>query len=216
MWRSQSQLNERWMTHENTRPFRHYHKSLVHHAQPGNRFNHRISGRIFSVSRAVRQTSPQNVRRKIMNRTVEANFLPQVVVPIQEKACILIIDNNRDFTHSAKIALEGTGRYFVYEENDPSKAHRTAQGLQPDLVLLDIAMPEIDGGEVAARIQSDPALHRIPIVFLTALVTQAEGRSGLRIQGHPFLAKPISLPELIEGIEENLPPRTTLPGGANI
>jgi len=47
-------------------------------------------------------------------------------------------------------------------------------------------------------------LHRIPIVFLTALVTKAEERSGLRIQGHPFLAKPISLPELIEGIEENL------------
>ena len=71
-------------------------------------------------------------------------------------------------------------------------------------------MPETDGGEVAARIQSDPALHRIPIVFLTALVTRAEGEPGLRIHGHPFLAKPISLPELIEGIEEHLPARATL------
>lgn len=140
-----------------------------------------------------------------MNRTAEVNFLPQVVEPIKEKACILIIDNNRDFTHSAKLALEGTGRYFVCEENDASKAHQTAQGLHPDLILLDVVMPETDGGEVAARIQSDPTLHRIPIVFLTALVTKAEGRSGLRIQGHPFLAKPINLPELIEGIEENLP-----------
>jgi CheY-like chemotaxis protein len=140
-----------------------------------------------------------------MNRTVEADFFPQVADPIKEKACILIIDNDRDFTHSAKVALERTGRYFVGEENDANKAHLTAQGLHPDLILLDIAMPEIDGGEVAARIQSDPALHRIPIVFLTALVTKAEGRSGLRIQGHPFLAKPISLPELIAGIEENLP-----------
>jgi CheY-like chemotaxis protein len=142
-----------------------------------------------------------------MNRTVEANSLPQVLEPIKEKPCILIIDNNRDFTHSAKIALEGTGRYFVGEENDANKAHQTAQGLQPDLILLDIVMPETDGGEVADRIQSDPTLHRVPIVFLTALVTKAEGRSGLRIQGHPFLAKPISLPELIEGIEENLPAR---------
>jgi CheY-like chemotaxis protein len=141
----------------------------------------------------------------MMNRTVEANFLPQVVESMKEKACILIIDNNRDFTHSAKVALERTGRYFVCEENEASKAHQTAQGLHPDLILLDIVMPETDGGEVAARIQSDLALHRIPIVFLTALVTKAEGRSGLRIQGHPFLAKPISLPELIEGIEENLP-----------
>lgn len=143
-----------------------------------------------------------------MNKTIEANFLPQVDELINEKACILVIDNNRDFTHSAKVALESTGRYFVCEENDPSKAHQTAQALKPDLILLDIAMPETDGGEVASRIQSDPALHRIPIVFLTALVTKTEGRSGLRIQGHPFLAKPISLPELIEGIEENMPTRS--------
>src|ERR1700737_1779791 len=142
-----------------------------------------------------------------MNRTIEANFFPQVVEPINEKPCILIIDNDRDFTHSAKVALERTGRYFVGEENDPSKAHQIAQGLQRAFILLDIAMPEIHGGEIAPRIQSDPALHRIPIVFLTALVTKAEGRSGLRIKGHPFLAKPISLPELIEGIEQSLPAR---------
>ncbi len=138
-----------------------------------------------------------------MSRTIEANFLPARVEETKEKPCILIIDNNRDFTHSAKAALERTGRYFVCEENDASKAHQTAQALQPDLILLDIVMPETDGGEVAARIQSDPTLHRIPIVFLTALVTKAEGRSGLRIQGHPFLAKPISLSDLITGIEEN-------------
>ena len=124
---------------------------------------------------------------------------------IKEKPSILIIDNSRDFTHAAKVALEKTGRYVVDEENDPSRAHQTALSVKPDLILLDIAMPEADGGEVAAWIQSDPALHRTPIVFLTALVTSAEARSGLRIQGHSFLAKPIRLPELIKGIEENLP-----------
>jgi len=66
-------------------------------------------------------------------------------------------------------------------------------------------MPETDGGEVAAQVQSDPRLQGTPIIFLTALVTKAETRSGLRIQGHPFLAKPITFPELIRGIEENLP-----------
>jgi CheY-like chemotaxis protein len=142
-----------------------------------------------------------------MNRTIEAGFFPRAVEPMKEKASILIVDNNRDFTDSTRLALERTGRYVVSEENDGSKAHQTARDLKPDLILLDIAMPEADGGEVAAQIESDPALHRIPIVFLTALVTQAEGRSGLRIQGHPFLAKPIRLPDLIDGIEENLPTR---------
>ena len=82
---------------------------------------------------------------------------------------------------------------------------KPAQDLKPDLILLDVAMPETDGGEVAGRIQSDPTLHRTPIVFLTALVTEAETRSGLRIQGHPSLAKPISIPELVAGIERYLP-----------
>ena len=117
----------------------------------------------------------------------------------------MIIDNNRDFTYSAKRALETTGRYVVCEENDASKAHQTAQNIKPDLILLDIAMPETDGGEVAARIESDLALHRMPIVFLTALITKAEARSGLRIQGRPFLAKPINIPDLIAGIKRSLP-----------
>ena len=140
-----------------------------------------------------------------MNRTIEANFFPQSSEEAKEKPRILIIDNSRDFTYSARLGLERTGRYSVWEENEPAKAHQTAQQVKPDLILLDIAMPETDGGEVAARIESDPALHRIPVVFLTALVTKYEARSGLRIQGHPFLAKPISIPELITGIEENLP-----------
>ena len=140
-----------------------------------------------------------------MNRTIEADFLPPPVEEAKEKPRILIIDNNRDFTYSAKLGLERTGRYSVWEENDPAKAHQTAQRVKPDLILLDIAMPETDGGEVAARIESDPALHRTPVVFLTALGTRAEEKSGLEIQGHPFLAKPISIPELVAGIERNLP-----------
>jgi CheY-like chemotaxis protein len=140
-----------------------------------------------------------------MSEIIEADFLPPSTEETKEKPRILIIDNNRDFTYSAKVALERSRRYSVWEENEPTRAHQTAQRIKPDLILLDIAMPETDGGEVAARIESDPMLNRTPIVFLTALVTKAEAKSGLQIQGHPFLAKPISVPELIEGIERSLP-----------
>jgi len=140
-----------------------------------------------------------------MNRTIEVDFFPPAFEEAKEKPRILMIDNSRDFTRAAKLALERTGRYSIWEENEPARAHQTAQRVQPDLILLDIAMPETDGGEVAARIESDPTLHRTPVVFLTALVTKAEARSGLQIQGHPFLAKPISIPELIAGIERYLP-----------
>ncbi len=140
-----------------------------------------------------------------MNRIIEADFLSSPVEEAKEKPRILIIDNNRDFTYSAKLGLERTGFYSVCEENEPARAHQTAQRVLPDLILLDIAMPETDGGEVAARIESDPILHRTPVVFLTALVTRAEAKSGLQIQGHPFLAKPISIPDLVAAIERNLP-----------
>ena len=145
-----------------------------------------------------------------MNRIIEANFFLPAFEAIKEKPRILIIDNNRDFTYSAKVALERTVGYSVSEENEPARAHQTAQRVKPDLILLDIAMPETDGGEVAARIESDPTLRRTPVVFLTALVTKAEARSGLEIQGHPYLAKPISIPELVAGIERNLPAHVPL------
>jgi CheY-like chemotaxis protein len=154
-----------------------------------------------------------------MNKVIEADFFPResdlefsrpgstARSGLGEKRRILIVDNDRDTTHLVKILLERTGRYLVLEENDSTKAHQSAQNFRPDLILLDIVMPETDGGEVAAQIEADPELQRTPVIFLTALVTKAETKTGLRIQGHPFLAKPISIPELINAIEENLPVR---------
>jgi CheY-like chemotaxis protein len=60
-------------------------------------------------------------------------------------------------------------------------------------------MPEIDGGEVAQQIRSDPALAHVPIVFLTAIVSAKEG--GHEIGGFPFLAKPVSVEAVIRTIE---------------
>ena len=75
-----------------------------------------------------------------MNRTIEVDFFPLAFDETKEKPRILIIDDNRDFTHSGKLALERTGRYSVWEENEPARAHQTAQRVKPDLILLDIAM----------------------------------------------------------------------------
>ena len=66
-------------------------------------------------------------------------------------------------------------------------------------------MPIRDGGEIAAQIRADPELQNTPIIFLTALVTPTEAKAGVHIDGHPFLAKPISIPEVIEAIEQILP-----------
>ena len=153
---------------------------------------------------------------KKMNKVIEADFFPResnlefswrgstASSTAKEKRRILIVDNDRDSTHLVKILLEKIGWYSVLEENDATRAHLSAQNFRPDLILLDVMMPGTDGGEVAAQIEGDPDLQRTPIIFLTALVTKAEASAGLRIQGHRFLAKPVNIPELITGIEENL------------
>lgn len=128
---------------------------------------------------------------------------------VGEKRRILIVDDDRDSTHLIKILLEKISHYLVLEENDAAKAHESARDFRPDLILLDIMMPQIDGGDIAAQIDADPGLQRTPIIFLTALVTKAEAKAGLHIQGHPVLAKPIDIPELINRIEENLPAHMT-------
>jgi len=173
----------------------------------------------------VRHLADQLGKRKhnvneTMNRVIEADFLPRESNAgfswpnsiggwgIKEIRRILIVDNDADTTHLVKVLLERTGHYLVLEENDAIKAHETARNFRPDLILLDIMMPETDGGEVAARIEADPALQNTPIIFLTALVTRAEAKSGRSIQGHSSLAKPIIIPELINAIEEHLAVRT--------
>src|SRR5260370_24335753 len=152
-----------------------------------------------------------------MNNVIEADFLPRGpnadfswprsigVSGRKERRRILIVDNDPNTTHLVKVLLERTGRYLVLEENDSTKAHQSARNFRPDLILLDVVMLETDGGEVAARVEADPELHNTPIVFLTALVTRAQAKIGLHIQVHPFLLKPVSLPELINAIERHLP-----------
>src|SRR5947207_4869644 len=124
---------------------------------------------------------------------------------IKEKRRILIVDDDRESTHLVKILLEKAGAYVVLEENEAPKAHQSARNFRPDVILLDIMMPETDGAEVAAQIEADLELRSTPIIFLTALVTMPEAKTGLRIEGHRSLAKPINIPELINQIEESLP-----------
>jgi two-component system OmpR family response regulator len=118
------------------------------------------------------------------------------------KKRILIIDDESGFTRLLKLTLEKTGNYIVREENDGTRACETAREFQPDLILLDIVMPRIDGGEVASKLKADRTLGRTKIVFLTAIVSKQE--EGGLIGGFPFLAKPVSLEALQQCIEENL------------
>ena len=122
-----------------------------------------------------------------------------------EKPRILIVDNDSQFARRARLLLGQSGKYVACTVIDPRRALETGRSFKPDLVLMDLIMPEEDGIEVAAQLEADWALYRVPIVFLTSLVTAEEAKDGRRVYGHRILPKPTSSQELIELIEQNLP-----------
>ena len=119
------------------------------------------------------------------------------------KKRIFIVDDESGFTRLLKLTLEKSGNYEVLEENDGTKAWLKAREFKPDIVFLDIVMPKIDGGDVAQQIRSDPMLAKVPIIFLTAIVSRSETKQD--IGGFPFLSKPVSLDAITRCIAEHLP-----------
>jgi two-component system OmpR family response regulator len=119
---------------------------------------------------------------------------------------ILVVDDELSITQLLQLNLEKTGSYSVRTENLGQNVLAAAREFHPDLILLDVMLPDLDGGHVAAQLQKYPALKTIPIVFLTAAVQQDEvdDRRGF-IGGHPFIAKPVNVKAVIAIIEANLP-----------
>jgi len=121
------------------------------------------------------------------------------------KKRILAVDDQSSNTRLVKLYLERTDDYVVREENDPQAALAAAEQFQPHLILLDVMMPGLDGGDLAACFQANPKLKAVPIVFLTAAITKGEvAKSGGQVGGHSFLAKPVVLPEMLACIKHHL------------
>ena len=119
-----------------------------------------------------------------------------------DKKRILIVDDEVGAARLLKSNLEQTGRYEARVENWPEGAVAAAHEFGPQLVLLDILMPRMPGGNVVAAFEADPALKDIPIIFLTGAVRrrQVEDHEGI-ICDHPCIAKPASLEEIVQCIE---------------
>jgi two-component system, OmpR family, response regulator len=121
------------------------------------------------------------------------------------KKKILVVDDEASMTRMLRRNLESTGKYEVRTENSGNAAVVATREFHPDFILLDVMMPGVDGGEVAARLKEDKALQNIPVVFLTAIVQQEEtAPTGGNIGGCEYLAKPVKLEDLIACIEKHI------------
>ena len=122
-----------------------------------------------------------------------------------DKKRILVVDDEPSITRLLKLNLEQTEHYEVRTENVATHALTAAAEFKPHLILLDVMMPGMDGGELACRFQADPEMKSVPIVFLTATATKSEVSSrGGKVGGLPFLAKPVELAEVLACIKQQL------------
>ncbi|MFA7272180.1 MAG: response regulator [Candidatus Omnitrophota bacterium] len=117
------------------------------------------------------------------------------------KIKVLLIDDEKEFNHFVKLNLENTGEFEVLATEDPIVGIDLARRNPPDLILLDIYMPKLDGTAVAENLLADSLTSNIPIVFLTALVKQGELNKNSTIAGRHYIAKPVTTGDLISQIK---------------
>jgi len=123
-----------------------------------------------------------------------------------EKRRILLVDDEKDYCYFMSCNLEATGEFSVMVAHDGQEGIDLARKEHPDLILLDIVLPGVSGTDVASTLLNDPDTRRIPIIFLTAVVTQKElGPKVVNdIGGNNFIAKTVQIQEVITAIKKLL------------
>ncbi len=121
------------------------------------------------------------------------------------KKRVLIIDDEENFCKLVKKNIEQTGEFEVYIATNGYDGIRSAKEINPDLILLDIVMPGMDGADVISLIRNDESIKDTPIVFLTAIVREEEASSQASFtRGYSLLAKTVTVGELIACIKKNV------------
>jgi diguanylate cyclase (GGDEF)-like protein len=137
---------------------------------------------------------------------------------------ILVVDDDPDIARFVEVNLRSAG-YDVAVAGDGQEALDRAGELRPDLVLLDVMMPRIDGFEVAQRLRKNPQTANTSIIMLTAKALSADKVTGLQSGADDYIIKPFDPIELLARVKgtlrrakemRNLSPLTGLPGNIRI
>src|SRR3989442_893033 len=129
---------------------------------------------------------------------------------------ILLVEDDADLCSLVKYNLEKEG-FSVSDSQTGKGVPELCRRLNPDLMLLDIVLPEVDGWDICREIRSDPELKGLPIIFLTARGSETDRILGLELGGNDYITKPFSVRELVARIKVqfrgSLEPRRVLRGG---
>src|SRR5205809_6334439 len=113
---------------------------------------------------------------------------------------ILVADDNATNRDILRTRLSTQG-YEIIEAADGAEAIEMAAREQPDLLLLDVMMPKLDGFEVARRLRADPSLPFMPIIMVTAKADTADVVSGLQAGADEYLTKPVDQAALVARVK---------------
>lgn len=119
------------------------------------------------------------------------------------KSKVLVVDDEPEAVELVEFNLKGAG-YEVSTASDGAEALNKARRIQPNLVILDVMMPEIDGMEVCKLLRRDPATSGIPIIMLTAKASEVDRVLGLELGADDYVVKPFSPRELVLRVKKLL------------
>ena len=118
------------------------------------------------------------------------------------KAKVLVVDDEKDIVEFIQYNLEAEG-FEVITAFDGKEALEAAKK-QPDIIVLDVMMPDIDGYEVCETIKSQEENKNIPVLFLTAKTSEQDEIHGLNLGADDYISKPVSINKLIARIKSNI------------
>ena len=122
------------------------------------------------------------------------------------KKKILLIEDNEQNRYLATFLLERQGHRVVSACDGPEGIER-AKSLLPDIILLDIQLPEMDGYAVAQALRRNPALQHVPIIAVTSYAMPGDREKALEAGCTGYLEKPIDPDTFVDSIERFLPPK---------
>jgi two-component system, OmpR family, response regulator MtrA len=117
---------------------------------------------------------------------------------------VLIADDDADILSLVRAVLERAGNEVV-SVGDGAQALASVTERKPDLAVLDISMPEVDGLEVLRRLRADSATSELPVVLLSARAQEADVKRGFELGASAYVKKPFSPRELADRVAELLP-----------
>ena len=117
---------------------------------------------------------------------------------------ILYVEDNDDNVYMLKMRLELLGDFEVLAAEDGEKGCEIALRERPDIILMDLEMPVIDGGEAARRLKGDPQTHDIPVIALSAHALAGEREKAIAAGCDEFDTKPIEFERLVATVRRLL------------